>query len=119
MLKQALQHLHDIVLHILTAASSQYLNEGMTAFDIDDGEVTGGLHHVGIGGYHTYHAVMTGVDGVDEVVLYLDRNLHGWGGCLLGIELDVALNALVLILEVVKPVVDQPPEGHPCSPWAG
>ena len=69
------QCLHNIVLHVLTTAASQDLQCCLTILDVDDGEVAGGLHNVGIAGDHTYHTIVTGVDRVDQVVLDFLRNL--------------------------------------------
>ena len=106
-IETALQHVHDIVFHVLTTGSWKDLDQCLAFTDVDDSEVRARLHHVGIRRNHAHHAVMTSIDGADEVVLNLHGHLHLRCLHILGIELNTGLNTLVFVDKVSFPVIYQ------------
>ena len=95
-----LEHLHDVVLHVLTGRAGQNLHGGLAVLDVDDGEVGGGLYHVGIGGDEAHHAVVAGIQCPQDGCLVVKRHLHL--GTVDGLEgqIDVVLDELELALEL-------------------
>ena len=94
------QRVNHVVLHVLAAAAGQNLDGRLALGNVDDGQVARCLHHAGVGGNHAYHAVVAGMDGIDEVVLNFLWHFLGRCGHLFGGERDaLRLNELVLVVE--------------------
>ena len=95
----ALQLGRDIVAHILPARAGQDLDGGLGRVDGDDGEVRGGLYHIRIRRDHTQYSIVTGIDGIDEVVLDFHWKKASGLFSLLDKKIHVRLDTLELVLD--------------------
>ena len=60
-----------------------------------------------ISGYHAYHTIVNGIDGIHKIVLNLFRQFHLRCLNVFSKELNVALYALVFVFKVSLPVCHQ------------
>ena len=94
------EHLHDVVLHVLTSRAGENLHSCLAVLNVDDGEVARSLHHVRISGDETHHAVVAGIEGAQDGGLVVERHLHLGAVHLLEGEVNVVLNETELALKV-------------------
>src|SRR3712207_5063977 len=104
--KAAFEHGSHVVFHVLTRRTSQNLDGSLACFNINDGQVAGSFHYVGVNGNESYHAIMASINGVDQVVLYLHGHFRSRCSHILGKEFYATLNGLELIFKVILPISD-------------
>ena len=95
-----LEHLDDILLHVLAGRAGQDLHRSLAILDVDDCEVGRGLNHVGIGGDEAHNAVVASIQGAQDRRLVVEGHLHLGTVDRLDGQVHIVLDELELALEL-------------------